>query len=39
VLEPAALAALRERLAAAGLDGDVVADPAGNRMRLVAADA
>ena len=39
VLEPAPLAALRERLAAAGIgtaDG-VVADPAGNRVRLVSA--
>jgi catechol 2,3-dioxygenase len=38
VLEPDALAALRARLAAAGLgDGDVVDDPWGIRLRLVAA--
>ena len=36
VLEPEALAALRRRLAAAGLgDGDVVEDPWGIRLRLV----
>ncbi|HTE59805.1 MAG TPA: VOC family protein [Solirubrobacteraceae bacterium] len=38
VLDPDALAALAERLAAAGLgDGDVVADPWGIRLRLVRA--
>jgi catechol 2,3-dioxygenase len=38
VLDPDALGALRGRLAAAGLgDGDVVADPWGMRVRLVAA--
>jgi catechol 2,3-dioxygenase len=38
VLEEPALAALRERLAAAGhVDGDVVEDPWGIRLRLVAA--
>jgi catechol 2,3-dioxygenase len=38
VLEPDALAALRARLSAAGLDdGDVVVDPWGIRLRLVAA--
>jgi catechol 2,3-dioxygenase len=37
VLDPDALAALVERLAAAGLgDGDVVADPWGIRLRVVA---
>ena len=37
VLEDEPLAALRARLAAAGLDGDAVADPWGIRVRLVAA--
>jgi catechol 2,3-dioxygenase len=36
-LDADALAALRGRLAAAGLgDGDVVADPSGNRVRITA---